>query len=66
MTEAESERLRAIFGSDNPLADLLLERERRIRLCAYFKAQRRGFAPGHALDDWLEAEREIDDALRPR
>jgi hypothetical protein len=24
------------------------------------KAQQRGFAPGRELDDWLEAEREID------
>ena len=26
---------------------------------AYFKAQRRGFAPGGETDDWLEAEREL-------
>lgn len=26
---------------------------------AYFKAQKRNFAPGFELDDWLEAEREI-------
>ncbi|MGR9043720.1 MAG: DUF2934 domain-containing protein [Gammaproteobacteria bacterium] len=26
---------------------------------AYFKAQKRNFAPGHELDDWLEAEMEI-------
>ncbi len=26
---------------------------------AYFKAQQRGFAPGHELEDWLAAEREI-------
>ena len=25
---------------------------------AYYKAENRGFAPGHELDDWLEAERE--------
>lgn len=27
--------------------------------CAYFKAQKRGFAPGHELEDWLAAEREV-------
>lgn len=32
--------------------------------CAYFKAEKRGFAPGHELDDWLAAEREIA-ALTP-
>ncbi len=30
---------------------------------AYFRAQRRGFAPGHELEDWLTAEAEIDTAL---
>ena len=27
---------------------------------AYFLAQARGFAPGHELEDWLAAERQID------
>lgn len=31
---------------------------------AYFKAERRGFASGHELDDWLEAEREISNQCR--
>ncbi|MGA7540566.1 MAG: DUF2934 domain-containing protein [Steroidobacteraceae bacterium] len=26
---------------------------------AYYRAQRRGFAPGHDLEDWLEAEAEL-------
>ncbi len=26
---------------------------------AYFKAERRGFAPGYELEDWLTAEREV-------
>ncbi len=26
---------------------------------AYFRALGRGFAPGHELDDWLAAEREV-------
>ena len=28
-------------------------------LAAYFRAEKRGFAPGGELQDWLEAEREI-------
>lgn len=32
---------------------------RMIATAAYFIAQERGFAPGHELDDWLEAERRI-------
>lgn len=27
--------------------------------CAYYKAESRGFEPGHELDDWLAAESEI-------
>jgi hypothetical protein len=26
---------------------------------AYFRALHRGFAPGHEIDDWLTAEREV-------
>ena len=32
---------------------------RRIEMSAYFKARARGFAPGYELQDWLEAEREV-------
>ena len=31
----------------------------RIAELAYYKAERRGFEPGHELEDWLEAEREF-------
>jgi hypothetical protein len=37
-----------------------LSREARIAEAAYWRAERRGFIAGHELDDWLEAEREID------
>jgi hypothetical protein len=30
---------------------------------AYIKAERRGFAPGHELEDWLAAEREVNALL---
>lgn len=33
-------------------------REQRIATAAYYKAQSRGFLPGHELEDWLSAERE--------
>jgi hypothetical protein len=35
------------------------ERYAQIRLCAYFRAEQRGFAPGHMWDDWLAAEQEV-------
>lgn len=31
---------------------------------AYAKAEARGFAPGHEMDDWLEAEAELDGESR--
>ena len=31
---------------------------------AYYVAERRGFAPGNAVEDWLLAEKQIDAALR--
>ena len=36
------------------------DKEQRIREAAYQKARERGFAPGRELDDWLEAEVEIN------
>jgi hypothetical protein len=36
------------------------DREARIGELAYQRAEQRGFQPGHALDDWLWAERQID------
>ena len=36
------------------------ERHRRISDLAYRRAEQRGFAPGNEVDDWLEAEREVD------
>jgi hypothetical protein len=37
-----------------------VERQLLIEQAAYFRAERRGFAPGLDVADWLEAEREFD------
>jgi len=39
------------------------DRQVSIALTAYLKAARRGFAAGHDLEDWLEAENEVDQRL---
>ena len=39
------------------------ERRRMIEVCAYFLAQQRGFVPGNAHQDWLDAEAQIDSLL---
>ena len=35
-----------------------------IAVNAYYRAEKRGFAPGHEWDDWLAAEREITNTYR--
>ena len=30
---------------------------------AYYRSERRGFEPGHEMEDWLSAEAEVDTAL---
>jgi hypothetical protein len=38
-------------------------RDAMIAEAAYYRAARRGFVPGHELDDWLAAEQQVDTAL---
>jgi hypothetical protein len=33
--------------------------ESRVRIVAYLRAERRGFAPGYEIEDWLAAEAEV-------
>jgi len=48
-------------GGGGPASRKAVEdREQRIRELAYLRAERRGFAPGSELDDWLAAEQEAD------
>ncbi len=42
--------------------DRSVEHQTKIALAAYFIAEKRGFAPGHELDDWLAAEAELAQA----
>jgi len=38
----------------------------RIEIAAYYKAQERGFEPGHELEDWIAAEAEVRGRLEGR
>jgi len=40
------------------------ERYKMIAHRAYLRAEKRGFAPGHEVDDWLRAEAEVNQTLR--
>lgn len=51
------------FGAVAAPAD---ERSRMVAEAAYYRAQRRGFAPGSQLEDWLSAEAEVDKVLGKR
>lgn len=39
------------------------QRQFMIEEAAYYKAEKRNFAPGHETEDWADAEREIDELL---
>lgn len=55
-----------IFGRAVRLHMDASERHERIARAAYQRAHTRGFEPGGELEDWLLAEREIDDAASSR
>lgn len=45
---------------EKPAAPSAEERQRWIATAAYHRAEKRGFAPGYAIQDWLDAEAEIN------
>ena len=49
--------------SVEPMTPTAAERQEMISVAAYYRAERRGFAPGEAEQDWLQAEVEIDQLL---
>jgi hypothetical protein len=59
-------RRRAAAPSATAKAPNFVDPQRRAALiarAAYFRAQNRGFAPGHEVTDWLAAETEVDAEL---
>lgn len=40
------------------------ERWKMVAIAAYHKAEKRDFAPGHELQDWIDSENEIDAILQ--
>lgn len=43
-------------------ASRAVDRREMIATAAYFRAERRGFEPGHELEDWYAAESDIAEA----
>ena len=60
-TEAEVRTSDLEQSDDASSAESEQERIERIRQAAYERYQRRGSTPGHEEEDWLAAERDIDD-----
>ncbi len=54
---------RALQALMHPLALSQEERRQMIADAAYYRAERRGFAPGGEVDDWLAAEKEVAERL---
>ena len=59
-TSAQSGSARVETSQPNRTEDTAEARWRRTAIAAFYRAQARGFAPGRELEDWLEAEREVD------
>ena len=41
------------------------DRQAMVAMAAYFRAQKRGFAPGYEVEDWVAAEAEISELAKP-
>ncbi len=49
--------------AQKPISVSLEQRRHYIEMAAYYIAERRSFAPGNPLEDWVQAEAEIDRLL---
>lgn len=62
-------RKRAASAENTAISPVFVDPAQRTALiarAAYFRALDRGFEPGHELEDWLEAEAEVDAQLLRR
>jgi hypothetical protein len=54
---------KAVSAESSPIRLQPFDRSSMIAMAAYYRAERRRFEPGHELEDWLGAEREVDAVL---
>jgi hypothetical protein len=60
--DAGEVRITALLESPEALGRTqTAEQEAQVAVAAYFRAEKRGFEPGHELEDWLAAEAECAD-----
>jgi hypothetical protein len=60
---AEAPMGRPVAPTVIEIEELVFDRDRMVAEAAYYRAERRGFSPGAELEDWLEAEAEIERLL---
>jgi DUF2934 family protein len=60
-TDARSTEVTATQLERREIPSFSENREARIAEAAYWRAERRGFAAGQELDDWLAAEKQVDE-----
>jgi hypothetical protein len=63
--KATAAKPRAAARTDVATSLSAAERLRMVEMAAYFRAERRGFAPGHDFEDWVAAEAEIAALVPP-
>lgn len=64
VVQAERDKdVRQLVAAD--AKDRAADHQAKIASAAYFIAEKRGFEPGHELDDWLAAEAELAQAEQP-
>lgn len=56
---SKTQKLSFEQATDEQARDYTPDQDAKIAELAYLIAERRGFTPGHDLDDWLEAEQEF-------
>jgi hypothetical protein len=54
---------KSVMSNPNIKVDDTEAKRRLIAEIAYFTAERRGFSPGYEIDDWLEAEQDVEASL---
>lgn len=64
MAEKIRGRKAASRSKSAPVESYPEKRWKRIAHAAFLRGMKRGFAPGHEVEDWRNAEREIDAADR--
>jgi hypothetical protein len=59
---AEEKSVSMPMAAAVPSVSAQVDRQQLIAQEAYLRAERRGFQPGHEVEDWLEAERTLGGA----